>query len=490
MVCSRLFVEESTFVLFGEIFPQRTEGKREGAREMNIALTDGPVGRKLALFSIPMLLSNLLQQLYNAADAVIVGRLIGGDALAAVGASHPIASLLIAMMYGLGAGAEILIAREIGRGDQKAAKQTLDTMMVTILALSVATLAGGVFGSHYLLKLMGTPTEILNEATGYLQVYFLGMIGVAGYNTLNGFIRSIGNSIVPLVVLILSTVLNVLLDLILVGPFHMGVTGAALATVIAQSFSFLCCLIYVNTKKDMISCSIFHPDFRWNIVSEGFACGVPYALQQAANSIGALLLQTVVNSLGTQVVTAYTVGSKIDAFAGLPMVGLSQSLGIFTSQNLGAGKPERAEKGRRTSIVYAYCVCLVLLVLFWTCAEQITSLFCQDPEVIRMAADYIRILSCAYFFASYWVVVHGFIRGTKDMLPPTIINMIGNWGARLPLAVLLKKYYGVLGVWLSIPCGWVLAFLMTWVYLRSKHFRRKYELQLQTEGGALDNAVE
>lgn len=451
---------------------------------MNTALTEGPVGKKLALFTLPMLLSNLLQQLYNAADAVIVGRLIDGEALAAVGASHPIMILLIAMMYGLGGGAEILIAREIGRGDRKGAKQTLDTMLFTILVLAVATMLAGVFGSNFLLKLMGTPPEILDEATCYLRCYFLGMIGIAGYNTLSGFIRSTGNSVVPLVVLIIATGLNVVLDLILVGPLRMGVAGAALATVIAQSFSFLCCLVYVNTKKDMISCSIFHPEFRRRIVSEGFACGIPYALQQAANSIGALFLQMAVNALGTQVVTAFTVGSRIDAFAGLPMVGLSQSLSIFTSQNIGAGKPERVEKGRRTSLVYAYCVCLALLVLFWTCPERITSLFCQDPEVIRMAADYIRVLSCAYFFASYWVVVHGFIRGTKDTLPPTIINMIGNWGARLPLAFLLKKYYGVLGVWLSIPCGWILAFIMTWLYMRSRRFRRKYELQLQTEGGA------
>lgn len=450
---------------------------------MKTALTEGSVGKNLALFTLPMLFSNLLQQLYNAADAVIVGRLIDGNSLAAVGASHPIIMLLIALMCGLGSGAEILVAREIGRGDRKAAKRILDSMMTTILALAVVTMAAGFYCSEYLLRLIGTPEEIIGEATCYLQYYFLGMIGVAGYNTLNGLIRSTGDSLVPLVVLAISTGLNVVLDLLFVGPFHMGVAGAALATVIAQSFSFLCCLIYVNTKKDMIHYSIFHPDFCLRTVREGFACGLPYALQQAANSIGALILQVAVNSLGTQVVTAFTVGSKIDAFAGLPMMGLGQALGIFTSQNIGAKKPDRIEEGKRISLIYAYSVCLILLVLFWTCGERITALFCQDPEVIRLSADYIQLLSLAYFFASYWVVFHGFIRGTKDTLAPTIINMVGNWGARLPLAFLLKNYLGVLGVWLSIPCGWALAFVMTWLYMRSRRFRRKYELQLQIEGG-------
>lgn len=448
---------------------------------MKTVLTEGSVGKNLALFTFPMLLSNLLQQLYNAADAVIVGRLIDGDALAAVGASHPIIMLLIALMCGLGSGSEILIAREIGRGDHKAAKRILDSMMTTILALALVTMVAGFFCSEFLLRLIGTSEEIIGEATCYLQYYFLGMIGVAGYNTLNGLIRSTGDSLAPLVILATSTALNVVLDLLLVGP--LGIAGAALATVIAQSFSFLCCLIYVNAKKDMIHYGIFYPDFCLRTVREGFACGLPYALQQAANSIGALILQVAVNSLGTQVVTAFTVGSKIDAFAGLPMMGLGQALGIFTSQNIGAKKPDRVQKGKRISLVYAYSVCLVLLVLFWTCGERITALFCQDPEVIRLSADYIQLLSLAYFFASYWVVYHGFIRGTKDTLAPTIINMVGNWGARLPLAFLLKNHLGVLGVWLSIPCGWALAFVMTWLYMRSKRFLKKYELQLQTEGG-------
>lgn len=457
---------------------------------MKTTLTEGPVEKNLALFTLPMMLSNLMQQLYNAVDAVIVGRFIDSDALAAVGASHPIMILLIALMCGLGGGAEILVAREIGRGDMKMAKRTLDSMMTTIMAISVATMIVGFAGSNFLLRLIGTPEEILEQATRYLQFYFLGMIGIAGYNTLNGFIRSTGNSMAPLVFLLIATGLNVVLDLLFVGPLGMGVEGAALATVVAQTISFLCCLIYVKAKKDMIRYQMFKPDFSWQIVKEGFACGLPYTLQQAANSIGALILQVAVNSLGTQVVTAFTVGSKIDAFAGLPMMGLSQALGIFTSQNIGAGKPDRVEKGKRTSLVYAYSVCLVLLVLFWLFGEHITALFCEDPEVIRMSADYIRVLSLAYFFASYWVVVHGFIRGAKDTLPPTIINMAGNWGARLPLAFLLKRYYGVLGVWLSIPCGWVLAFVMTWLYMRSKRFRRKYELQLKIEGGMQNHAVE
>ena len=216
-------------------------------------LTEGPVKRRLALFTLPILVSNILQQLYSAADAVIVGRVAGGNSLAAVGASTPIITLLVALMIGLGAGTEIILARKIGEKDAKGQKITLDSMLTTILVIAVITMLIGFFGSRFLLSLIGTPAEILDEAVLYLKYYFLGLVGVAGYNTLSGLIRSSGNAIVPLILLLISAVLNIGLDLTFVGGLGMGVKGAAIATVLSQTIALISCINYTNTKKGMIS---------------------------------------------------------------------------------------------------------------------------------------------------------------------------------------------------------------------------------------------
>ena len=441
---------------------------------MATVLTEGSVGKRLAAFTLPLLASNVLQQLYSAADAAIVGQVSGGDSLAAVGASNPILSFLIAIMVGLGAGSEIIIARKIGQKDPAGAKETLDSMLTTILALAAVITVIGFFGAEFLLRLIGTPEDILGQSVLYLQYYFLGMVGVAGYNTLSGLIRSTGNAVVPLVLLLISAVMNIVLDLLFVWGFQMGVAGAAVATVVSQAFSFLCCLFYVNLKKNMIGYHPFHLKLRLEAVREGFACGIPCSVQQCANSIGMIVLQIAVNSLGTQVITAYTVGSKIDSFAGLPLMGIGQALCIFTSQNMGANQPERIQKAKRLSLLWGYGFSLLLLLLFWFFGEEICTLFCREEEAVRMAADYIRILSLAYFFAGYWVVIHGFIRGTGNTVAPMIITLIGNWGARLPLAFILKPYFGERGVWMSIPLGWALAFLLTALFVKSRYFQEKY----------------
>lgn len=440
-------------------------------------LTEGPVKRRLALFTLPILVSNILQQLYSAADAVIVGRVAGGNSLAAVGASTPIITLLVALMIGLGAGTEIILARKVGEKDAKGQKITLDSMLTTILVIAVITMLIGFLGSRFLLSLIGTPAEILDEAVLYLKYYFLGLVGVAGYNTLSGLIRSSGNAIVPLILLLISAVLNIGLDLTFVGGLGMGVKGAAIATVLSQTIAFICCLIYTNTKKGMIRYNPFHLKISLTAIKQGFIYGIPCSVQQCANSIGMIVLQIAVNSLGTQVVTAYTVGSKIDSFANIPISGIGQSLCIFTSQNLGADKPDRVRKGKRFSLMWAYGYSLFLVLLFWGTGKAIPSLFCSDLAVAKMAESYIRVLSIAYFMASYWVVLHGFIQGTGNTAVPMAITLVGNWGARLPLAYILKSFWGEMGVWLAVPSGWVASVILTWLFLHSKYYKEKLKKQ-------------
>ncbi|MBY0759123.1 MATE family efflux transporter [Sellimonas caecigallum] len=433
-------------------------------------LVEGDVKSRLFRFMLPLSVGNILQQCYSFVDGVIVGQVVGKDGLAAIGASNSIQFLMIAILMGLGAGAEILISMRIGQQNMRLAKRTLDTLLTSVLALSLVLTVIGVVISESVLRLIGTPDEILSQAVQYLQIYFIGLIGVAGYSTLSGMIRSTGNSKVPLILLIITSIVNVVLDLVFVAGWHMGVAGAGIATVIAQTLSFILCLIYINKKKGMLKYHPFHQDFDWGTLVAGLKCGIPYSIEQGAISIGMIFLQAAVNSLGVNAMTAYTIGSRIDSFANIPITGMGQALCIFTSQNLGAKKLKRTKKGKNLCLFWAYCFSAGLLIILWIAGKSIIRIFTDDLVIIDMTYDYIRTLSVAYFLASYFVILNGYIRGTGNTVLPMASSLAGYWIARLPAAYLLKGVMGYMGVWLAVPAGWVGSCIITCIYAHSKKF--------------------
>lgn len=433
-------------------------------------LTQGDVKTKLFGFMLPLLIGNILQQCYSFVDAVIVGQVVGSEGLAAIGASNSIQFLLIAILMGLGAGAEILIALRIGQKDYKLAKRTLDSLLTSVLGVSIILTIVGIIVSEPLLVLIGTPKEVLPQSVRYLQIYFLGLFGVAGYSTLSGMIRSTGNSKLPLILLIITSIINIILDIIFVAYFSWGVEGAGIATVIAQTISFILCLVYINTKKGMIKYNFFKQDFHWDTVIEGLKCGIPYSIEQGAISIGMILLQGAVNSLGLEAMTSYTIGFRIDSFANIPITGMGQALCIFTSQNLGAKQVERAKQGKRLCLQWSFGFSLGLLTVLWLFGKNIISIFTNETLIISMTYDYVRILSVGYFLASYFVIVNGYIRGTGNTFLPMVSSLFGYWVARLPVAYLLKEPLGYIGVWLAIPAGWIGSCIITWLYYHSGKF--------------------
>lgn len=439
-------------------------------KETMALLTEQPVAGSLWRFGIPITVGGILTQLYSMTDALIVGRFTGVNALAAVGAGYSIILLMIALMAGIGAGCEILIARCFGEGDTLAAKRAQDSLLTLILVIAVAVTIAGVLLSRTVLRLISTPSEVLDDATSYLRIYFLGLMGVAGYHSLAGMIRSTGNSLMPTILLAGCCLLNVVLDLCLVAVFNMGVRGAAAATVISEAVSFFVCLWYVNTRRGYIPYRLRHLEFHWPSLKEGLRLGLPLTAQRAIAGAGMILIQSVVNGLGVPVVTAYMLGCRIDSFAALPIVGISQAVCVFTSQNLGAGRQERAREARKLGLLWCFGFAAVLLVLFWTIGWRLCALFVDDAQVIRCGWDYIRVLSVSYFFAAYFEVLHGVIRGSGNTILPTLSNVVGLFAVRLPLAALLAGTLGYLGVWLSIPAGWAATFLITLGYdLMQRH---------------------
>ncbi|MEZ4509583.1 MAG: MATE family efflux transporter [Eubacteriales bacterium] len=437
------------------------------------SLTDQPVAKSLLRFGVPITIGGILTQLYSMTDALIVGRFAGVNALAAIGAGYPIILLLIALMAGIGAGSEILIARRLGEGNHNAAKRVQDSLLTLILLIAVAVTVTGALLSRPVLQLISTPDAVLDEATGYLRIYFFGLTGIAGYNTLAGMIRSTGNSLMPTILLAGCCLLNAALDLWLVAGFNMGVRGAAAATVAAQTVSFIACLWYVNTRRGYIPYRVKRLEMDRDCLKEGLRLGLPLTAQRAVAGIGMVLLQSVVNGLGVSVITAYTLGCRIDSFAAMPVIGASQAVCVFTSQNLGAGRQESVWEAYRLGLRWCYAFAALLLVLFWAFGAHICALFVDDAQVVRYGWDYIRILSISYFFAAYFEVTHGVVRGAGNTLLPTVSGVFGLFGVRLPLAVLLAGALGYLGVWLSIPAGWAVTFLITLVYIQSGRLKKR-----------------
>lgn len=440
---------------------------------MTYSLTDQPVAKSLLRFSIPITVGGILSQMYSFADAIIVGRFAGVNALAAVGAGFPIILLLVAIMTGIGAGSEILIARCLGKEDLRAAKRTQDSLLTLILLLTCVITITGVVFSKSLLKLVSTPLALLEDSTAYLRIYFFGLLGIAGYNTLAGMIRSTGNSWMPTVLLAGCCLLNILLDLCFVGVFNMGVRGAALATTIAQTVSFVACLRYINTRQGFIPYRLTNLDIDLQSIRDGLRLGLPLTAQRAITGVAMALFQSMVNGLGVPVITAFTLGSRIDSFAAMPVIGIGQAVCVFASQNNGAGRNERVKEAQKLGLLWCSIFAAVLLVLFWTSGEWICGLFIDDAQVIRYGWDYIRILSATYFFTCYSEVMQGVIRGMGNTIVPTMSSIIGLFAVRLPLAWLLAGTLGYIGVWLSIPVGWIASYMITLAYVKSDRYKRR-----------------
>lgn len=435
-------------------------------------LLEGPVGRGLLRFVLPILAGNILQQLYNSVDAMIIGRYVGEAALGAIGASQPIISIVLALVIGLGIGMEILLGVYIGQRDGQKAKQVVDTMFTAVMLLAVVMAAAGWFGTPAMLRGMRTQPEHMEAATAYLRIIFLGLPGITGYNTMTGAIRASGDSRAPLLFLAVCTAANLALDLLAVRTLGMGVEGAAWATALAQMLSFLLILGYANRRPHGLRYNVRDLDLSWHMLVRGLGYAIPASIQQCATSAGTLFLQTVVNGLGGSAVTAYTIGCRIDSFAAAPIVNIGQALTIFTSQNLGARQRDRVREAKRYCLLWAFCIGGALLALLWGFGGEMSRFFGAAGETVDMAWDYVRILSLGYFMAGYFTVMEGLVRGAGNTVIPMVSTIGGYWLFRLPAAVLLRGPLGYRGVWMSVLIGWSFSFLLELFYTRSGHFRR------------------
>ena len=363
----------------------------------NVDLMNGPIFKSLFVFMLPILVSCLFQQLYNTVDTMIVGNVLGDTALAAIGACGAIYELLVGFGIGIGNGLAIVAARAYGAGDEDQLKQTVaGSIVIGIIASAVITLAGAA-GLHPLLELLDTPAEILEDAYGYIIIIDLGVIVMFAYNLCAGLLRAIGNSLMPLLFLIFSSIGNVLLDLLFITQFDMGIRGAAIATVVAQGISVLLCIFYILRHAAVLVPERRHFAAGKHLYGELLSQGVSMGIMNAVVCSGTVILQRAINHLGAVYIACQATARKLNSFMMLPNTTMGAAIATFISQNAGAGNKERIKKGMRIACRMSICWGIIATVILALFAKDLVALFgSKQAEILANAALYLRVASPFY----------------------------------------------------------------------------------------------
>ena len=398
--------------------------------------------KALVAFSLPMMLGNLFQQLYTMTDSVIVGRYVGEDALAAVGASYSLTSVFIAVAIGGGVGGGVLVSRAFGSRDYDDMKEAVSTSLVAFLALSILMAAFGYLLSQDIMRALNTPADILDDAVLYLRIYFLGLPFLFMYNILSSTFNALGRSRIPLYFLVFSSLLNVVLDLFMVAVLDMGIAGAAWATLIAQGLSAclsFIVLLRVLSSFDGRASRLFDMATSLRMVR----LAIPSILQQSTVSIGMMLVQSVVNGFGSQVLAGYSAGMRLENIATVPMVSIGNAMSSYTAQNLGAGRQDRVVKGYRASYAMVLFFALVFIGADGTASAYATG------------TSYLRFMGWFFAIIGFKMATDGLLRGSGDVRVFTLANIV-NLTTRVVFSFLLAPVVGVAIVWYIVPVGWLL----------------------------------
>lgn len=438
---------------------------------MKTDLTHGPVMKTMLRFAVPMILGNLMQQCYNIADTLIVGQFLGAGALAAVGSAFSLMTFLTSILLGLAMGSGTVFSMRFGQKDALGLKEGILASFTLLGAVTVVLNVAVFLGIDWIIRVLQTPADLVGLMREYLIVIFAGLVGIFLYNFFASLLRSIGNSVVPLLFLAVSAVLNIALDLWFVAGLNRGVAGAAEATVISQYVSGIGIAVYTWVKCPELIRKDKAVRLRWSRVREITSYSALTCLQQSIMNLGILAVQGLVNSFGTTVMAAFAAAVKIDAFAYLPVQDFGNAFSIFTAQNFGAGKTDRIRKGIRVATLTSMLFGLLISIAVFVLAEPLMTLFIDAGEtaVIAEGVRYLRIEGAFYYLIAALFLLYGLYRalGKPGM---SVVLTIVSLGIRVALAYALASIplFGVVGIWWSVPIGWLLADALGLIYYLAK----------------------
>ena len=454
---------------------------------MNTDLTHGPVMKTMLRFAIPMILGNLLQQCYNIADTLIVGRFLGAGALAAVGSAFSLMTFLTSILLGLAMGSGTVFSMRFGKKDQIGLREGIFASFALLGVVTVLLNVAVFLGIDWIIWALRTPEDLVVMMREYLEVIFAGLIGIFLYNFFASLLRSLGNSLVPLLFLAVSAILNIALDLWFVAGLDRGVAGAAEATVISQYVSGIGIAVYTWMKFPELLRIDRTVRLRMSRVKEITSYSALTCLQQSIMNLGILAVQGLVNSFGTTIMAAFAAAVKIDAFAYLPVQDFGNAFSIFTAQNYGARQTERIKKGIRVAVLTSVSFSLLISTCVFVFAEPLMTLFidAEETAVIAEGVHYLRIEGAFYFLIGLLFLLYGLYRALGKPGMSVVLTVV-SLGNRVALAYALSAVpaFGVMGIWWSVPIGWFLADGLGILYYLAK---RKI---LLTERGTGDSDAE
>lgn len=429
--------------------------------KMKGSMTEGSPVRCMVTFAVPMILGNLFQQFYNLADSMIVGKLVGNDALAAVGVSTAITMLFVMVAIGTGIGCSVVISQLFGAEKHKEMKTAISTALLAIMVFSLMLSIVGRGLSRTILKAMNTPADIFDGAEIYMNIYFYGFFFLFLYNAFSAVFNALGDSKKPLYFLLFSSVFNIGLDLLFVGKFKWGIAGAAWATLIAQAISAVLSFGVLCHKLGQIRCGVYQR-FDKEVLLNMTRVAIPTIVQQSMVSVGMLLIQSVVNRFGPVFIAGYTAACKIDGMAIVPMVNAGNAVSTFVAQNMGAGKPKRAKEGYRIGLVMAMGIGLFIGVMMYFFGDACVAAFmdaAKDGASIAVGTQYIGIVSMFYFVMGAMTTTNSVLRGAGDMgwfMSVTLVNLF----LRVALTFLLADVTSGMIISWANPIGWAVGLLI------------------------------
>ncbi len=432
-----------------------------------------PPARSLFFFALPMIIGNLFQQFYNMADSIIVGKLVGEDALAAVGASYSFTTVFIMIAIGGGIGESVLTSQYLGAGKHKEMKSSAYTFLISFAVFSTILAVLGFFINPTVLRMLRTPDNIMEDAAAYLQIYFIGLPFMFMYNILSANFNALGRSKIPLWLLIFSSILNIVLDLWMVGTLGLGVSGAAAATVIAQGIAAVISFVILMRLFAAYRTEGKAERFRGDMFVTGVKIAVPSIIQQSIVSIGMLLTQSAVNRFGSSALAGYSAGIRLESICIVPMIATGNAMSTFTAQNLGAGKAERVRQGYHAAYGIIIAFGIVIAAVSQLFYAPILSAFVEQGEsavAFETGTAYFRFIGFFFSFLGFKAITDGILRGAGDIKVYMFANLV-NLTIRVAVAQLCSPIWGIALIWYAVPMGWGVNYLISYFWYRTGNWK-------------------
>ena len=452
-------------------------------------MTQGSPWKRILEFSVPMLLGNIAQQLYNTADSVIVGHYVGDNALAAVGSASPILNLLLALFVGISTGAGIVVSQSFGARDREGLSKAIGNCISLTFVATVFIMIVGPIITRPLLTLLDTPVSIMEWCVDYLHIYFIGIIGFFFYNMLSGILRGLGDSVSALGFLLLAAALNVILDLLFVAKFGMGVPGVSLATVIAQAISAVFCFLKLMRMGEHFSLNKKTLKLEKAMAGRIIGIGIPSGITQAIMSMSMMVVQSLTNSMGEMVIAANVIIMRVDGFAMMPNFSFGQAMSVYTGQNVGAGKWGRVQKGviQGSLISQTFSVVIVIVLLFLN--KYLFGIFTTTTALIDLAGRMMRIMAVGYIAVSITQVLGGVMRGCGNTVTPMWISIISTVVLRIPTAYILAYFTRSaefpnghpFALSISLLVSWTMGMVMSVIAFRLGKTRKQIRKNMELE---------